>query len=181
MINNNDYRQVKSPINSTLYTVQDEQYRWGVIDEYGNVVVPFNKYAWIDGFQNGLAKVISQDDASLQGIINEEGVEIVPIERAEVWKFYGKDFPTIRISDDNGFHDFEYDQIKYGYVNCLPADDADEGYDPSEEYDYAEYDDDYERHYEKYAGSYAQDVAGYDDDTIDDAFEGDPDLYWNID
>lgn len=32
-----------------------------------------------------------------------------------------------------------------------------------------------------YNGSYAQDVMGYDDATISDAFEGDPDAYWNID
>lgn len=41
--------------------------------------------------------------------------------------------------------------------------------------------DDYGSHYGKYAGSYAQDVAGLSDDVIDDAFEGDPDAYWNID
>jgi hypothetical protein len=36
---------------------------------------------------------------------------------------------------------------------------------------------DYNRHsYEKYGGAY-----GYDDDTIDSAFEGDPENYWNID
>lgn len=33
----------------------------------------------------------------------------------------------------------------------------------------------------KYAGSYAQDVMGFDDETIDDAFDGDPEVYWNID
>ncbi len=47
------------------------------------------------------------------------------------------------------------------------------------------YEDDYyeedERTYERYNGSYAQDVEGYDDDTIDEVFDGDPDAYWNID
>ena len=42
------------------------------------------------------------------------------------------------------------------------------------EYYYDEYD-------SEYSGTYAQDVEGYDDDTISDAFEGDPDAYWNID
>ena len=37
-------------------------------------------------------------------------------------------------------------------------------------------DDDYSPSYEKYGGAY-----GYDDDTIDSAFEGDPENYWNID
>ena len=39
----------------------------------------------------------------------------------------------------------------------------------------------YGTHYGRYAGTYAQDVAGYSDDVIDDAFDGDPDAYWNID
>lgn len=41
--------------------------------------------------------------------------------------------------------------------------------------DYDDYDD-YSSSYEKYGGAY-----GYDDDTIDSAFEGDPENYWNID
>jgi len=35
--------------------------------------------------------------------------------------------------------------------------------------------------YDRYCGSYAQDVAGYSDDDIDTIFDGDPDAYWNID
>jgi hypothetical protein len=41
-------------------------------------------------------------------------------------------------------------------------------------YDY--YDEDYTPSYEKYGG-----YNGYDDDTIDSAFEGDPEATWNID
>jgi hypothetical protein len=41
--------------------------------------------------------------------------------------------------------------------------------------DYDDYDD-YSPSYVKYGGDY-----GYDDDTIDSAFEGDPENYWNID
>lgn len=42
-------------------------------------------------------------------------------------------------------------------------------------------DDDYGTHYGDYAGSWAQDVEGFSDDEINDAFDGDPDMYWNID
>jgi hypothetical protein len=35
--------------------------------------------------------------------------------------------------------------------------------------------------YERYGGSYAQDVMGYSDDEIDIIFDGDPSAYWNID
>lgn len=51
-----------------------------------------------------------------------------------------------------------------------------------DDYDYEDYEPYEERHhYGEYAGSYAQDVMGYDDETIDDAFDGEPDAYWNID
>lgn len=32
-----------------------------------------------------------------------------------------------------------------------------------------------------YAGSYASGIAGYSDEVIDEAFDGDPEVYWNID
>lgn len=35
--------------------------------------------------------------------------------------------------------------------------------------------------FKNYRGSYAQDIEGYSDQDIDDIFEGDPDMYWNID
>jgi len=45
-----------------------------------------------------------------------------------------------------------------------------------------DYDHYQERHtYENYNGSYAQDVEGWSDQDIDDAFGGEPDAYWNID
>lgn len=49
-------------------------------------------------------------------------------------------------------------------------------WDSSEDYSYEE-----ERTYERYNGSYAQDVEGWSDQDIDDVFDGDPDAYWNID
>ena len=50
--------------------------------------------------------------------------------------------------------------------------------------DYArEYDDydDYGSTYDRYNGSWAQDVEGWSDDMIDDALDGEPEAYWNID
>lgn len=32
-----------------------------------------------------------------------------------------------------------------------------------------------------FSRSYVHDEEGYDDDTIHDAFDGDPEAYWNID
>lgn len=50
------------------------------------------------------------------------------------------------------------------------------------ETEYVGYDDYYEDStYERYNGSYAQDVEGWSDQDIDDVLDGDPDAYWNID
>ncbi len=135
----NQYRQTKLPINSTLTVVQDKEYRWGVIDAEGNTIVPFGKYAWIDGFHNGLAKVISYNDTSnliaiiddklrmvseidriaKQGIINEAGEEVLPLEYM-VWKFYGKNYPTIKYFKDDKAYTVSFESLNpkiKGHVN----------------------------------------------------------------
>lgn len=61
----------------------------------------------------------------------------------------------------------------------------DESFD--DDYEDDEWDDDYEdsfserNTYNRYNGSWAQDVEGYSDDDIDTIFDGEPDAYWNID
>lgn len=46
--------------------------------------------------------------------------------------------------------------------------------------DYYYYEDD-ERTYDNYNGSYVQNLEGWSDQDIDDALDGEPDAYWNID
>ncbi len=48
-----------------------------------------------------------------------------------------------------------------------------------EEYDDIDYDN--TPTYDRYSGSWAQDIEGYSDDDIDTIFDGDPSAYWNID
>ena len=36
-------------------------------------------------------------------------------------------------------------------------------------------------YHDDYEGTYAHDVTGFDEETINDAFDGEPDAYWNID
>jgi hypothetical protein len=47
-------------------------------------------------------------------------------------------------------------------------------------YDDDFYDEDQDT-YDRYHGSYAQDVEGWSDQDIDEVFDGDPEAYWNID
>ena len=39
----------------------------------------------------------------------------------------------------------------------------------------------YDYYDDEFSGSYAHDIEGYTDDEINDAFDGDPEAYWNID
>lgn len=128
----NYYRQIKLPINSDLAVVQNKDYKWGAVDGDGNVVVPFGKYAWMDGFQNGLAKVIGFNDTTSpnivavigcdgsatkceeQGIINESGEEVLPLEYT-VWKFYGKDFSTIKAFKNGEEHLYTFSELNPNY------------------------------------------------------------------
>ena len=71
-----------------------------------------------------------------------------------------------------------YDEITL----ASPDPEKDEDEDEEEDYGNRGYSYEDEPHtYEKYAGTYAQDVAGLSDEVIDEVFDGDPDLYWNID
>ena len=61
-----------------LYTVQNKESQYGVLRIDGSVVFPFGKYNWIDGFDNGLARVkiggvTNGINESKWGLIDEEG------------------------------------------------------------------------------------------------------------
>lgn len=131
------YRQTKSPINSNITVVQNKDYKWGAIDDEGNIIIPFGKYAWIDGFQNGLAKVIGHNDTmspnivaifdtdfneikdgrvAEQGIVNEAGEEVLPLEY-NIWKFYGKDYPTIKFFKGDEEHTVAFQSLNPSLAN----------------------------------------------------------------
>lgn len=92
------------------------------------------------------------------GALNDEGYSIAPCiyDKIECNKF-GELVATL-----NG---------KEGVLNPI-----------SKNFDDDNIDYEYERpSYGRYAGTYAQDEAGYSDDDIDTIFDGDPSAYWNID
>ena len=201
----------KKEINyGNVTVIQNSKNEWGVFDINGQEIVPFGKYAWIDGFEFGLARVRTKgmtwwakehtdglikfdgtiiidhekvkkdiernlkehpENKAKWGIINEKGEEVLPVIYDEVWNFFGKPnrFSTRAEKDgeviDVFFHDLNPSiPVRYTQHNRhIPRHD--------EEYEYES----------EYAGSYAHDVMGYSDETIDDAFDGDPEAYWNID
>ena len=171
------YSLVPAIGNKNLYTVQDNNFGYAVLNTDGTEVVPFGKYSWIDGFDNGLARVRignvtngQKENGNKWGMINENGKVVLPLEYDDIWAFYGKKRVTTKVVKGDVAQNVVLSEIL--------------GKDETQEYDCSSnnyYDDDYGTSYGEYAGTYAQDVEGYSDDVIDDAFDGDPDAYWNID
>lgn len=163
--------------NKQLYTVQNRDSQYGVITTDGEEIVPFGKYHWIDGFDKGLARVIlhemsnDKEHVSKWGLIDEKGNVVLPIKYDNIWNFYDTNRGTTRVIKGNIVED-----LKLLSVLNKETDNKDELF---SHYHYDE--EPYGTHFGEFEGSYAQDVMGYSDDLINDAFEGDPDNYWNID
>ena len=163
--------------NKKLYTVQDKNLGYAVLNIDGTEVVPLGKYSYIDGFDKGLARVKignvtngQKNNGNKWGLINENGDEVLPIEYDDMWSFYGKNRATVRVVKGDVAQNIVLSEI-LGVVEDQESGSLSDNY----------YADDYGSSYGEYAGSYAQDVEGYSDDVIDDAFDGHPDAYWNID
>ena len=159
-----------------LLTIQNKNGKYGVINIYGEEIIPFGKYDYIDGFDRGIARVKigkqsngKTDNGNLWGVINEDGIEILPLAYKDIWNFYGKEYDTIIVEDSNCRK-----YIPFKSLTCKTED-------PDSVIDSYDYYKKEEQTYNEYNGSYAQDVMGFSDETIGDAFDGDPDAYWNID
>lgn len=81
----NGYRRIKA--GDGLLTVAKYREGYGVIDHSHNVIVPFGKYTWIDGFTNGFTRVKKGDK---WGIIDIKGREVVSVKYDKIWNFYNK-------------------------------------------------------------------------------------------
>ena len=65
-----EYKSYK--IYGKVIVAQSACYDWGVLDIEGNEIVPFGKYSWIDGFDQGLARVRSGRVAIRKGLMGTE-------------------------------------------------------------------------------------------------------------
>lgn len=164
---------VKSIGNNEIFVVRDKDFKYGVINILGDVIVPFGKYNWIDGFTNGLARVKLgkqtnglADNDNKWGLIDINGNEVLPVEYDDIWNFHKKNYSTIVVVKNGVKYTRRVSDLLSTNITT-----------PTQDY----IDNDDIRTYENYNGSYAQDEAGFSDQDIDDAFDGDPDAYWNID
>lgn len=139
----------------------------------GTPILAGKEYQWISGKDSntGLSRVKTLDGK--WGIIDEDGKEVLKAEYDSIWKFEGKqryDTKVIKDGVELRFNLFDLEFVE-------EVEDDEEYYE--EEPNYPDYEED--RHFGRYAGSYAQDDMGYSDEEIDTIFDGDPSAYWNID
>lgn len=189
---------IKEMVYGKVRVVENAAYQWAVIDDQDNIIVPFGKYGWIDGFDSGLARVRTRTlsectrdavierfdltnanssgvicngaDGAKWGIINECGEEVLPVIYDRVWNFFGKDLSSTTVEKDG-----ESSVVSFSDLNpSLSAHGTSHSYnDPSDVYPYNEPG---WGSYDEYGG-----YNGHDDFTIDSAFDGDPEATWNID
>ena len=165
-----------------IFVLQNKHHEWGVVsldDPYNpQVIVPFGTYKYIWGFDSNHSLVSSKGIGKPgtfegRGIINTSGEIIVGFrEYKDIWSFYNNRSGLIKVETFGGhtLHLLKRNPL-HKAVNGIVY--------PAKSH-YAE-EPIYGSSYNKYGGSYAQDVAGFSDDVIDDAFDGDPEAYWNID
>lgn len=170
-----EYDIILPSIGSKLFFTVQKDHQYAVLDFNGSILIPYGKYDLIDGFDHGLARVLinnqGESDKTLWGIINEKGEELLPLEYDEIWNFYGKNKEFTKIRKGDRSYDVNLNYLDSSICKKKRIEDKPDKY-PKEQYG---------RHFGEFAGLYAQDKLGYSDDLINDAFEGDPDAYWNID
>ena len=131
---------------------------WGFTSSDGHMVIePIYEKAF--SFSDGLAAVKFNGK---WGFIDKNGKIIVPFEYDEF---------------ESSLKDGEAKLVKDGTVYVFDKDgkQKDTYNQGGDDYDYYDYDDD-SPSYSKYGG-----YNGWDDNTIDEAFDGNPELTWNID
>lgn len=179
-----EYESIAAPnISEDNYAIHSLSKGYAVINSKGEYIVPFGEYSYISGFDYFHARIRKgkrQDEnghaISNWGIINGNGKIVLEPKYKFIYNFYGTSHQFAKvISTDNVIHEFHFldDTLKY---NGAFANEGRKYAQELEDYDLLQ-----EYTYNEYNGSYAQDVMGFSDQEIDDAFDGEPDAYWNID
>lgn len=103
------------------YTVRSLQKGYAVYGLEGERVVPFGKYDYIDGFEDGYARVKVGSNGALHhegdkwGIINEYGEEVLIPEYSRIDKFYLNDVKFCKVEKDGKIEEFHLMDGKLKY------------------------------------------------------------------
>lgn len=112
-----EYLGILPSFNPTgLFTFISQRREYTVITAGGKEIVPYGKYTWIDGFDQGFARVkVGGSSSSLDepearwGIIDESGNEVKHPELDYVWPFYGKNKLNVKLKQGDTTYVFFLD------------------------------------------------------------------------
>lgn len=98
-----EYLRIWFPYKSnTLFTVENKEYKYAVLDIKGTEVIPYGKYSYIDGASHNYFRVkvggspdCLEGNGAKWGIINSKGEEVVPVKYDFIQPFYQKDYSSV--------------------------------------------------------------------------------------
>lgn len=176
-----EYENITMPIFSNRIVLYSYEQGYAVIDFNGKIIVPFGKYNYIDGYDTGVARIKlgkitngSQESDAQWGIIDENGNEILKPIYKNIWNFYNKALQYTRVESDEMIFEFHFTNRQ-----LMPN-----GYKKEKDSEIQKNTNNYkslQEYRESTYNEYSEDIMGYSNQDINDAFEGDPDAYWNID
>ncbi|MBR6415567.1 MAG: WG repeat-containing protein [Bacteroidales bacterium] len=184
-----EYERITSFCDGAVAVKKDGS--WGFVDRRGRVLVPLEYDNVSKSFREGAAGVKKD---GRWGFVDKRGVVLVPLEYENVssfhedvvavkkdgkWGFVGRrgevivpcEYDSLESDYRNGYGELEKDWV----IHSFDKEGREVEWRFKQDEDYSSYDDD-SPSYSKYGGP-----DGYDDRTIDEAFDGDPSLLWNMD
>lgn len=172
-----EYSNIICPINSSksVFCVQrNSDHKWAAIDIFDKEVVPFGTYKYMWGYDHNHCLVSTVSGTfSNRAIIGIEGEILVsPGSYVDIYGFRGKQ--SIKVEDHSHNTLLLSVETLSEFPKSKPSS-ANNRCFKSIEYDYPCNEPGWGS-YDEYGG-----YNGYDDYTIDSAFDGDPEATWNID
>ena len=176
----------------TVFLNTEYEHGWGAINSKNVWLVPPGKYDWISGFNKGYARVKNGvktnghiDAGVLWGVINSDGLEVIPLKYHNIHNFFDSEYDSIKVEKDinSGTESISVGELSsiWRVLNAR-ANKAKEKRDQEIEairQRIRQQDD--EMYWETYGSKHSEYGGVYSDDAISDAFEGDPEACWNVD
>lgn len=152
--------------------VRNKCYQWGVVDDEGEFIVPFGVYSWIDGFENGLARVKKGiGDNARWGIINDDGEVVLPVKYDKVWNFFRMERTDTTVELNGVRQRVDLDALGPRWVDDFPEDmdssDSSDKDDDNDDYSYADPYDNYFSVNDCYDSQGHFDYESYEDAIMD--------------
>lgn len=99
-----EYDRIIISDDKKILTVKNRPGSHAVVNMKNEYIVPFGKYQWISGFWKGYARVMTSLPSAVKqwGIIDSNGIEVLPLEYKAIWDFYGRNVLSTTVVKNNG-------------------------------------------------------------------------------